>query len=77
MGQLLDTPPEWLAAKAGLLDRLDNDKPVAWKYITEPDGPGRVKPARVLVVSARSLMEFTLDGLCVRDATMHPIPEEA
>lgn len=65
----LSVPPDWLT-----FTEFAGESVVGWKYLTEPDGPGRVKPRAVMLVTDCGYYEFHLaDGICSRAGVLHKV----
>lgn len=48
---------------------------VAWRHLSEPDGPGRWRPRGWLIIRPNSLLEVGLDGIATREATLWAVPD--
>lgn len=71
---LLTDIPDHVVVSARLIASSAGETLVGYRAITEPDGPGRVKPARWMIVTNAGVYEVDPDGTCQRASSLHPMP---
>lgn len=68
---LLADIPANVVETAHLIAEGEGETLVGYRAITGPDGPGRVKPIRWMVVTNKGYYEVDLNGDCQRAAVLH------